>query len=304
MKSRSNFPQLLWPLALAVSWSIPLGLTAGHVSRTEPSAWAQAAPMPLESGIQRQVSSPPPAALVEWLSQQVAAANRRDLPGVMAGYSPDFRHRDGLDREEVEGAIRKLWSSHPKLTYSAQILSWRQVGPEIVADILSQVEGSQSSVRGDFQVEASALVRNRYRPDPANPGQLLLIDQEVLREASTLTSGSAPPTVTLNLPEVVKPGSTYSLQAIVAEPLTHSLLLGAVAEQPVAGAGYPEVTSFALEPLQAGGIFLQADAPQEPGAEWISVMLVNQTGITLESRRLIVSDRLALEGSLAIPTVR
>ncbi|MFQ3584493.1 MAG: hypothetical protein SNJ85_06120, partial [Cyanobacteriota bacterium] len=137
--------------------------------------------------------------------------------------------------------------------------------------------------------------------DPDNPEQLLLIDQEVLREASTLTSGSAPPTVTLNLPDVVKPGSTYSLQAIVAEPLTHSLLLGAVTEQPITPSGYPAVTSFPLEPLQAGGIFRQADAPKEPGAEWISVMLVNQTGITLESRRLTVSDRLALEGSLAAP---
>jgi hypothetical protein len=278
LSSRSAFSQLLWPLALSLSWGIPL---AGQVL-------AQTPPLRLESGLQRQVSAPAPAALVEWLNEQIAAANRRDLPKVMAGYSPDFRHRDGLDRQGVEEAIRKLWDAHPELTYSAQIVSWRQIGPEIVAEIASQVQGSQASGRGEFQVKASVLVRNRYRPDAANPGQLLLVEQEVLRESSTLTSGSAPPTVTVKLPEVVKPGSTYSLQAIVAEPLTQSLLLGAVAERPVAGASYLDVTSFALEPLQAGGIFLQADAPPEAGAKWISVMLVNQSGLVVESRRLTV----------------
>ncbi len=244
--------------------------------------------MPLESGIQKQVSAPAPAPLVEWLQKQIDAANRRDLPGVMAGYSPDFRHRDGLDRQGVEEAIRTLWEAHPQLTYSAEIISWRQVGPEIVAEIASQVQGSQASARGEFQIKAAALMRNRYRPDAANPGQLLLVDQEVLRESSTLISGSAPPTVTFELPEVVKPGSTYSLQAIVAEPLTQSLLLGAVDERPVAAADYLDLTSFALEPLQAGGLFLQADAPPEAGAEWISVMLVNQSGLVVESRRLTI----------------
>ncbi len=276
MSSRST--SWLWPLVLALSGGIPFPAKLP----------AQAAPVRLESGIQRQVSSPPPASLVEWLQKQIDAANRRDLPGVMAGYSPDFRHRDGLDRQGVEEAIRQLWEAHPQLTYSAQIVSWRQVGPEIVAEIASQVQGSQASARGEFQVKAAALVRNRYRPDVANPGQLLLVDQEVLRESSTLISGSAPPTVTFKLPEAVKPGSTYSLQAIVAEPLTQSLLLGAVDEQPVAAGGYLDLTSFALEPLQAGGLFLQADAPPEPGARWISVMLVNQSGLVVESRRLAV----------------
>ncbi|MEN9230523.1 MAG: nuclear transport factor 2 family protein [Thermostichus sp. DG02_5_bins_236] len=279
--------------------ALGLGILFAAIFSTE--ALAQPAPTQLEGGIQRQVLNPPPEALIDLLNQQIEAANQRDLAGVMATYSPEFRHRDGLDREGLERAIQTLWDNHPDLTYSAQIESWRQVGPDIIADVSSQLQGSQASVRGSFQVKASTLVRNRYRPDPTNPEQLLLIDQEVLREASTLTSGSAPPTVTLSLPDVVKPGSTYSLQAIVTEPLTRSLLLGAVTEQPITSSGYPAVTSFPLEPLQAGGIFRQADAPKEPGAEWISVMLVNQTGITLESRRLTISDRLVLEGSLATP---
>ncbi|WP_099834998.1 MULTISPECIES: nuclear transport factor 2 family protein [unclassified Synechococcus] len=278
MSFQSTLSQLLGFLALTLSWGIPLPSKAA----------AQAAPLPLESGIQKQVSAPAPAPLVKWLQEQIEAANRRDLEEVMAGYSPDFRHRDGLDRQGVERAIRKLWEAHPQLTYAAEILSWRRLGPEIVAEIASQVQGSQSSGRGEFQVQASALVRNRYRPNAAKPEQLLLVEQEVLREASTLTSGSAPPTVTFRLPEVVKPGSPYSLQAIVAEPLAQSLLLGAVEEQPVAAAGYLDLTSFALEPLQAGGLFLQADAPPEAGARWLSVMLVNQSGLVVESRRLVI----------------
>lgn len=279
----------------ALLFGIPL------LAARAPEALAQPAPIQLEGGIQRQASPPPPQALVELLNQQIEAANRRDLAGVMATYSPQFRHQDGLDREDVERAIQALWDRHPDLTYSAQIESWRQVGPDILAEISSQLQGSQASVRGPFQVKASILLRNRYRPDPANPQQLLLIEQEVLQEASTLISGSAPPSVTLKLPDVVRQGSTYSLQAIVAEPLTHSLLLGALTAQPVTAASYSEVTAFLLEPLQAGGMFRQADAPQQPAAEWISVMFVNQSGITLESRRLTVSDRLALQESLTTP---
>lgn len=183
MSFQSTLSQLLGFLALTLSWGIPLPSKAA----------AQAAPLPLESGIQKQVSAPAPAPLVKWLQEQIEAANRRDLEEVMAGYSPDFRHRDGLDRQGVERAIRKLWEAHPQLTYAAEILSWRRLGPEIVAEIASQVQGSQSSARGEFQVQASALVRNRYRPNAAKPEQLLLVEQEVLREASTLTSGSAPP---------------------------------------------------------------------------------------------------------------
>ncbi|MFQ3583605.1 MAG: nuclear transport factor 2 family protein, partial [Cyanobacteriota bacterium] len=122
----------------ALTSALGLGIPFAAVFPIE--VLAQPAPTQLEGGIQRQVLNPPPKALIDLLNQQIEAANRRDLAGVMATYSPEFRHRDGLDREGVERAIQALWDNHPDLTYSAQIESWRQVGPDIIADVSSQLQ--------------------------------------------------------------------------------------------------------------------------------------------------------------------
>ncbi len=248
----------------------------------------------LEGGLSRFTD--PPAPLQEVLEDQLEAANQRDLDALMATYSPEFNHQDGLDWEETQEAIAHLWQEYSDLSYQAEITSWEFRGAEVLAVINTQVEGQQSSVRGDFAMTTTTEVLNRYRSerypelDQTDLGQLQLVSQEVLRETTTLQSGSAPPTVTLKLPEVVKTGSIYGLEAIVAEPLRDSVLLGAVIEEIVGVEQYQEPSGFPLEPLQAGGLFRQADAPADPGSSWISVMLVSEGGITLESRRLQVTE--------------
>lgn len=248
----------------------------------------------LEGGLSRFTDPPPP--LQELVEDQVDAANQRDLDALMTTYSPEFNHQDGLDREQTQEAIAHLWQEYSELNYEAEITSWEFRGAEVLAVISTQVEGQQSSVRGDFTMTTTTEVINHYRSDrypeldQSDLGQLQLVSQEVLRETTTLQSGSAPPTVTFKLPEVVKVGSTYGLEAIVAEPLRDSVLLGAVIEETVNTEQYQEPSGFPLEPLQAGGLFRQADAPQDPGSSWISVMLVSEGGITLESRRLQVTE--------------
>lgn len=276
----------LWnsSLVLAAEETDPLDLLSGSAPTT----------IELEGGLSRFAD--PPGPLQEIVEAQVSAANQRELEALMTTYHPEFQHEDGLDQEQTEEAIAELWQEYSELNYTAEITSWEFRGAEVFAVISTEVKGQQSSVRGDFSMMTSTEVLNRYRSDQypelntTDLGSLQLVSQEVLRETTILQSGSAPPTVTMKLPEVVEAGSTYGLEAIVAEPLRDSVLLGAVIEETVGVEQYQEPSGFPLEPLQAGGLFRQADAPADPGASWISVMLVSEGGITLESRRLQVTE--------------
>lgn len=247
----------------------------------------------LEGGISRTVA-PPPKALSLLLEAQVKAANQRDIDELMATYSPDFKHQDGLDREQTQSALESLWSEYSDLSYSGNIISWKTQGDEVVALVDAQIIGRQDPKQGGFKVDTHIQFLNRYQVDPDDSEKLSLLSQEVVQETTRLSSGSNPPTVTVKLPERVKVGSTYSLEAIVQEPLRGDVLLGAVIAEPVDAILYQEPSSFPLEALQAGGIFRKADAPSEPGVEWVSVMLVNQGGVTLESRRVTITDKLIL----------
>ena len=225
-----------------------------------------------------------PAELQSALDEMLAAANDRDLEAVMLLFDEGFEHGDGITRDEVSASIAKFWEHHPELDYPATIESWEETAEGFTATIVTDVTGTQASQRGDFVLEASKTVLNRY--ELGNNGNLLLVGQEVLEETSRLQSGDAPPAVTVNIPSSVSVGSEFDVEAIVDEPLGESLLLGAALQEPInaeADLGNPLVP---LQPLQAGGIFRRADAPARPGSEWISVMLVSDSGILIEGRRL------------------
>ncbi|MGF1576630.1 MAG: hypothetical protein ACFCU9_11970 [Cyanophyceae cyanobacterium] len=235
-----------------------------------------------------QTVEDPESVLNGWLQQQLTAANAQDLEGVLESYSPYFVHQDGLDLDETRAALVSVWDNYDTLRYDGQLEDWEDRGSELVATFAITITGEQLSERGSFQLTGSQLLRNRYRLDAE--GSLVLSQQEVLEESTTLVSGDNPPAVTLRLPERVATGSTYRLEAIVQEPIRNTLLLGTVIEEPVSPQLYLDTSAFPLEPLQAGGIFRQADAPTDPGADWISVMFVTQGGLTLESRRVTVTN--------------
>ncbi len=228
----------------------------------------------------------PKAALQDWLQRQLTAANGQDLDSFFEAYSPDFSHQDGLNLEQTRTALSELWESYDPLTYSGRLQTWERRGSDLVATFEINLAGEQLSDRGSLDLVGFQVVQNHFRV--AEDGPLLLIRQEVITEAMTLTSGDNPPTVTLRLPDQIRPGSSYRLEAIVQEPIHRNLLLGTFIDEPVTADRYLEVSSFPLEPLQAGGIFRQADAPNQPGSDWISVMFVNQGGLTLESRRITI----------------
>ncbi len=283
-----SLAQSLPPLDSSSSSTTSLSSTDGGSSSAQILAQTT-----LDSSLE-QTRTPAPAQLQSVIDQQIEFANQQDLESLIELYAPQFSHADGLDRDQVAQALQQLWETHPDLTYTAQLESWEQQGSDWIAVIATRIEGRQQSERGPFNLDAVVEVENRYRPDPDNPEQLQLVEQAILRESSTLTSGTLPPPVTLKIPETVRAGSIYKLEAIVTEPLGNNVLLGAVIEEPINPLDYIQPISFPLEPLQAGGLFRQADAPDEPGSEWISLMLVSDDGIRVESRRILVTEDLLL----------
>ena len=229
-----------------------------------------------------------PAALQGALDLALDAANDRDLEALLDLYAPDFEHQDKLSLEDVEAAIVYLWERHPELNYAATIVDWTATEDGYEAEIVTDIEGTQDAFARTFALRGTNTVRNVYVTDPDDSDLLLLSKQTVLAETSTLTSGDAPPDVTISIPAIVSVGSVFDVEAVVNEPLGDRLLLGTALEEPISAESYLDSPPLPLQPLQAGGIFRRADAPIRPGSEWISVMLVSDGGVLIEGRRLNV----------------
>ncbi|MEN9219940.1 MAG: nuclear transport factor 2 family protein [Thermostichales cyanobacterium GMQP_bins_62] len=229
-----------------------------------------------------------PPALAATIERMTALANQQDLEAYMSFFDPGFRHEDGLARAQMRQALATLWENYDRLTYTTAVQSWQQSGSQATVVLETRVVGQERSPRGPWELSGTTVVENRYLLNPQ--GEWRLLGQRTLAESITLRSGDRPPTVTLNLPQTVPAGGTYSLEAIVAEPLRDRLLAGSVLAQPVMPSLYGRSTSFRLAPLQAGGIFRTATAPTTPGSQWISVMFVNSEGVTITSQRLQILE--------------
>jgi hypothetical protein len=226
-----------------------------------------------------------PAELTNTLAQIDAAANRRDVKGVMQFYGANFTHTDGLNRQSMEQALTQLWQRYPQLQYRTQLQSWeRDRNGAIVADTVTQISGTQAIDGRNWTFNST--IRSRQRLENQK-----IVGQEMVSERTLLTSGDKPPTVELKLPEKVRAGQEFSFDAIVREPLGDDVLVGAALQEPVTAQGYLNPTQVQLEPLAAGGIFKQGRAPTSPGKYWISAVLVRADGMT------IVSQRMQVEGT-------
>ncbi len=222
-----------------------------------------------------------PAALKTALSDIDAAANQRNVQSVLQFYSPTFTHSDGLTRQTLEQSLSKLWKRYPNLTYKTELKSWKAEGNGIVAETSTHITGSQKLGDREFKLDSTLRSQQRFENQK-------IVRQEILAERSQITSGSNPPTVTLTLPEQVRPGQEFSFDAIVQEPLGNDLLLGTALEEPVKADGLVDPTTVDLEVLSAGGIFKVGRAPLTSDNRWVSAVLVRQDGMTMITQRLRV----------------
>lgn len=222
-----------------------------------------------------------PPQLKNTLAQIDLAANKRDVKAVMQFYSGNFTHSDGLTRQTLEQALTQLWKRYNTLNYRTELQTWQPSGNGFVAQTVTYITGTQRTQGRELALNATLTSRQYLQ------GQQIT-RQEILSERSQLTSGQNPPKIQLNLPQQVKAGQEYNLDAIVQEPLGDSLLLGAALEEPVSPQNYLKEGRVNLEPLSAGGIFKVGKAPTKPTSQWISALLVKEDGLILVSQRLQV----------------
>ncbi|WP_414619635.1 nuclear transport factor 2 family protein [Calothrix sp. CCY 0018] len=267
-------------------WAILFILTLGLSTAWKTADANQPQNTPSQAQILLTQSKPQnaPPQLKTLLTQIDAAANRRNIKGVMNFYSPRFVHGDGLNRSSMEQAVNSLWKNYPTLRYSTKLESWSSQGDSIIADTVTNIVGSPSA--NNNKLGMNATIKSRQRIVNGK-----IIRQDILSERTELSSGVNPPKVDINLPDQLKAGQRYYFDAIVNEPLGDSFLLGAALDEPVQPGKYLNPTPVDLELLSAGGIFKVGRAPTAPGSQWISAVLVRGNGMTMITQRVPVVGR-------------
>lgn len=225
-----------------------------------------------------------PPELKNTITQIDAAANSRNVQGVIQFYSPNFTHSDGLNRQSMEKTLSELWQRYPQLRYSTQLQSWQSQGNAIVAETVTQITGTQPVQGRNWNF--TSTIRSRQRLE----GQKI-VSQEILSERTQLSSGENPPTVEMRLPEQLRTGQDYQFDAIVREPLGDDMLVGAALEEPVRADKYLNSAPIELQALNAGGIFKLGRASATEGRYWISAVLIRHDGMTVITQRLPVVNR-------------
>jgi hypothetical protein len=263
LTAKANSGSLGW----SVLFLLLVGLTVG---------WARIA----------QAESPEtaPPQLKDTLTQIDAAANRRDIQGIMQFYGSNFKNSDGLTRASMEQALSKLWQRYPQLTYRTELKDWKSEGNGIVAETVTNITGIGNSDGTNMKLESTLRSRQRFENQK-------IVQQEILAERSQVTSGANPPSVQVNLPEQVRPGQQFNFDVIVKEPVGDNILLGTALEEPTKPEQYTKPSNFELELLPAGGIFKVGQAPSKEENRWISAVLIRGDGMTLVTQRLQVADR-------------
>ena len=233
------------------------------------------------------IAAPPetaPEALTSAIAAIEAAANAQDIEQVMALYSDSFQGPDGFNRAQYQETLSQFWEQYLTLSYQVDLLSWEAEGSSFLAETLTTVEGTQQQAGREFTLISEVRSRQRFEN-----GQL--VSQEILAEESRLASGDTPPTVTINLPETVSAGESFSFDAIVQEPLGDRLLLGSALDEGVTAEDFLTPRPLLeMEQLSAGGLFKLGKASESPDQRWISSVLIREDGIVVDTRRLMVEE--------------
>ena len=222
-----------------------------------------------------------PEELAEAIAQIDANASQKNLDGVLQYYDEAFSHQDGLTRETLADVLTNLWQDYSQIRYTTKVDSWTQEGDRWIAQTTTTIRGRKQALGRSMAMEAVVKSRQQWQNQK-------LVSQEILSEKTTLTSGENPPTVNFQLPEQVRIGQRFSLDAIVVEPLGNDILLGAVFEEPINAKSYMESDAIDLEVLSAGGLFKLGVAPAVPEPRWISAVLIRGDGITTVTQRMQV----------------
>ncbi|HEY9862683.1 MAG TPA: hypothetical protein V6D21_00735 [Candidatus Obscuribacterales bacterium] len=222
-----------------------------------------------------------PANVTNLLNQIDAAANRQDVEKVMGFYGSDFSNSDGLDYQSLRQVLKDFWNRYSQLNYRTELQSWQQNGDILTTTTITEITGNKKIDNREFSLTSTITSQQQIQGEK-------IIKQEIIAEKNQLTLGKKPPTVVFNLPEQVKAGQEFNIDAIVQEPLDNDILIGTAVTQPITLEAYNDSGLLQLEFLPSGGIFKVGQASDTVGNNWISVILMRQGGVTLVTQRLRV----------------
>ena len=258
-----------------------------------PKSWQQLAIVLLVVGYQQIVPLPAradksmpnaPTVLKTLLTKIDTAANQRKLPELLGYYSPSFTNSDGLNKTALQQSLSQFWQTYSNLRYTTTLESWEGSGNTYTANTVTKITGSQKLDGSTLNLLATINSRQKIVS-----GQI--VQQQVLKERTQVSSGSKPPTIDLTLPDQLKTNAQYNLDAIVLEPLGEDILLGTILEQPVSAQSYGKPINYKLELLSAGGLFKVARAPGKSGDYWFSTIFIRPAGMTTLTQRVrVVKD--------------
>lgn len=228
-----------------------------------------------------------PEDVAKTLAAMDKAATDQQLKRLLRFYSPEFTHSDGLTRQSLKSVVKTFWDAHEGLNYKTEVLAW-EANPEGGGTATTQttITGLRSLEDREMRLKATIQSRQRWQDNQ-------MLEQTILAEESQLTSGDNPPTITVNIPEQVKVGSSFNFDVVVDEPLDKRLLLGTAIEEEISPERYLKQPNLKLELLPAGGLFKVGTAPKKPTSEWISAVLIQDGGMVVLSRRLTVVKKTA-----------
>jgi ketosteroid isomerase-like protein len=222
-----------------------------------------------------------PANVTNLLNQIDAAANRRDVEKVMGFYGSNFTNSDGLDYQSLRQVLKDFWNRYSQLNYRTELQSWQQNGDILTTTTITEITGTKKIDNREFALTSTITSQQQIQGEK-------IIKQEIIAEKNQLTLGKKPPTVVFNVPEQVKAGQEFNIDAIVQEPLDNDILIGTAITQPITLEAYNDSGLLQLEFLPSGGIFKIGQAPNTAGNNWISAILMRQGGVTLVTQRLRV----------------
>jgi hypothetical protein len=232
----------------------------------------------LSSACPVRAASPTPAQL-----QALETALNGDGDSALAAL---LQAGPGLDPAEIQNRRRLLRSQFPDLRWQVASGPPRRSGEPTVRVTIS---GTRREAGATFRLDAE---------------QQLLLESEsgrftgqtVLREQSILRSGEQVPSVSLLIPDAVLTGQRYDVDVIFDEPLDGAITAGGITALTPAQVAAMESPTVELAAQEAGGLFKTVQAPLQPGAQTLAVLLVHPRGVISATKRVrVVADRAALD---------
>lgn len=217
--------------------------------------------------------------IIELISRIDTVSNNKDINTLRQYISPQFSSEDGLDSQTFLNTLEQLWSSYSNLEYTTTINSSEQNQQQIIVNTTTTIEGSKEDNGETVNIFSEITARQTFENQQ-------LVNQEILREKTRITTGENPPEITFNLPETATAGQVFDFDAIVEDPIDNSLILGGVKEEPVNASSLANPQPMELDALSAGGIFKRVTISE--GDHWYSAVFIRDDGTTMITQRVKV----------------